>query len=69
MTLDEAAQAIGLGVVYTPRGGRIEDGIITSVNEHYVFVRYAGDTGSKATRPEDLELLGGTLSAETTDDF
>lgn len=34
-----------------------EDGVITSANDAYVFVRYAGDRGSKATRPEDLEWL------------
>lgn len=36
---------------------RKEDGMITSVNDTYVFVRYAGDQHSKATSPEDLELL------------
>jgi hypothetical protein len=30
-------------------------GEITSLNEHYVFVRYARDTTSKATRRDDLE--------------
>jgi hypothetical protein len=30
-------------------------GEITSLNEYYVFVRYGQDTGSKATRREDLE--------------
>jgi hypothetical protein len=57
MTLDEAEQHIGAGVVYRPFEGRAEDVVITSVNEHYVFVRYAGDQSSKATNPADLELL------------
>lgn len=49
---------VGAGVVYTsPAGG--EDGVITSVNDTYVFVRYRGDFGSKATRPEDLRPLAG----------
>lgn len=34
-----------------------EDGVITSVNDTYVFVQYVGDRHSKATRPEDLEFL------------
>jgi hypothetical protein len=31
-----------------------ERGVITSFDEKYVFVRYADDLGSKATRREDL---------------
>ena len=60
MTLDEAREHIGDGVVYRPNGGQYptaEDGTITSVNERWVFVRYAGDSGSKATAPADLSLL------------
>jgi hypothetical protein len=61
VTLDEARQHIGRGVVYQacshcPR----EDGVITSVNDAYVFVRYAGDQQSKATNPADLTLLFST---------
>jgi hypothetical protein len=55
VTLDEARQHIGKGVVYQacshcPR----EDGVITSVNDVYAFVRYAGDQHSKATDPAML---------------
>jgi hypothetical protein len=77
ITLDEARERIGSGVVYSPGhryrstydshryfdivgeppASRKEDGTITSVNDTYVFVRYAGDTGSKATSPNDLEFL------------
>lgn len=60
MTLAEAREAIGRKVVYTPsRQWRLtpEEGVITSVNEIYVHVRYGGDVHTKATRPEDLELL------------
>lgn len=32
-------------------------GIVTSKNDTYVFVRYFGNTGSKATKPEDLYSL------------
>jgi len=59
MTLDEARRHIGAGVTYRPnRYFRAEDGEITSVSDYYVFVRYVGDRGSKATRPQDLDLLG-----------
>jgi hypothetical protein len=66
VTLPEARDSVGMGVVYTPstmhgppRTARPEDGVITSVNETWVFVRYAGDQHSKATAPQDLELLAG----------
>lgn len=57
MTLDEAREHVGAGVVYLPPGRPREDGVITSVNDRYVFVRYDGDKGSKATTPTDLILL------------
>ena len=71
MTLDEAREHIGHGVVYQPPypGAPIEQGVITSVTEPdlgsrdrsaapgYVFVRYGADYASKATRPQDLTLL------------
>jgi hypothetical protein len=61
MTLDEARKHVGAGVVYAPSSGKREDGVITSVNASYVFVRYAGDNGSKATNPADLTLLSESL--------
>ena len=56
MTLDEARERIGHKVVYRAGVHRknyasTEEGVITSVNDHYVFVRYGADTGSKATYP------------------
>lgn len=57
MTLDEARERIGNAVVYRPTVGPVEQGVITSVNSHYVFVRYGSNIGSAATRPEDLETL------------
>lgn len=65
MNIAEAREHIGEGVVYRPMrpgpgGGllsQLEDGVITSVNDRYVFVRYAGDQQSKATDPEALTLL------------
>lgn len=59
MTLDEARENVGAGVVYRPAHGAAEDGAIVGVNEQYVFVQYVGDRAPKATRSEDLQLLGG----------
>jgi len=41
----------GDAVVYVPKH---EDGVVTSINEKYVFVKYTILGGSQATRPEDL---------------
>jgi hypothetical protein len=57
MTIDEVADNVGAGVVYEPRDDVREDGVITSVSASYVFVRYRGDDGSKATCASDLTLL------------
>jgi hypothetical protein len=59
LTLDLARQNIGRRVLYTPpqRLGRpVEPGVITSVNDTFVFVLYQGSKHSAATRPEDLEF-------------
>lgn len=61
MTLEEARKHIGDRVIYTPFEGcaasELEFGIITSVNDSYVFVvRYANDTISKATHSSNLRL-------------
>jgi hypothetical protein len=60
MTLDEARAHIGDGVVYRAldeTGWKREDGVITSVNDRYVFARYGSDQHSKATDPAALTLL------------
>lgn len=67
MTLDQASEHIGHGVVYRPMRpgaggglpGDVEDGVITGVSGSHVFVRYAGDGHSKATDPAALTLLAG----------
>lgn len=56
MTLDECRAHVGAGVVYEPADGRREDGVITSVNSMYAFVRFGTDAHSKATHPGQLEL-------------
>jgi hypothetical protein len=54
MTLAEAAARIGRKVTYRDYGRDPETGVITSVSEHFVFVRYGGDKTSRATHPEAL---------------
>jgi hypothetical protein len=50
---------VGRGVVYVPRHGSREDGVITSWNSHFVFVRYRGSETPKATNVLDLEWASG----------
>ena len=65
MTLGQAREHIGHGVVYQPRPlgghplGEAEDGVITSVGDLFIFVRYSGDNFPKATDPAALTLLAG----------
>ena len=59
MLLEQAK--IGRKVIYTPKGNyegkKLEEGVITSVNSKYVFVRYGNEYQSKATDPEDLRYV------------
>jgi hypothetical protein len=63
MTLDEAREHVGEGVVYRTAYGKTEDRVITSVGDRWVFVRYACDQRSKATDPGMLRLLASGASA------
>lgn len=58
MTLDEARGLIGQQVVYrAPHIGQTEageQGVVTSVNDTYVFVRYGTHLTAQATPPERL---------------
>lgn len=62
MTLEEARNNIGKSVKYVPYIGcpknQIEYGIITSVNDIFVFVNFMPRTMGRgeACRPEDLQL-------------
>jgi hypothetical protein len=59
MTLDEARSCLERGepdVLYRPAHGEPELGVITSVSDAWVFVRY-GTQASVATDPADLEAL------------
>jgi len=53
----------GRKVVYTPFIGcdpeLREEGVITSYNDKFIFVRYGNDVNSKATDPQDIEYIGG----------
>lgn len=69
MTLDEAREHVGHGVVYRPYAREldsVEQGEITGVSESYVFVRYKGDQHSKATAPARLALLAGDPRSTAT---
>ena len=57
ITIDQARDNIGRGVVYRRPHCETEQGVITSVSETTVFVRYSGDMHSKGTCPADLEWL------------
>jgi hypothetical protein len=56
MTIEEAMKNIGKSVVYQPKVGPIEAGVITSVNNKFIFVRYGSHKHSQATKPEDLKF-------------
>lgn len=46
---------IGRAVVYMRGQPPLDEGVITSFNDRFVFVRYGKDKGSKATHRADLE--------------
>lgn len=51
--IEPTEKDIGRKVVYY--GCKAEEGVITSFNDSYIFVRYGSDIHSKATNREDLE--------------
>lgn len=52
----------GEGVIYTPRYGPREDGVVTSVSDTMVFVRYrAAQVYGTATYPTDLVKVSDVL--------
>ena len=54
--IDPTQDDIGRKVIYTGNyGGPLEEGVITSFNDAYVFVRYGAKYGSEATSRSDLE--------------
>ena len=62
MTIEQAKESIGASVKYIPAPYSdtivpSDFGIITSVNDSFVFVRYDKDIHSKATKPKDLRFV------------
>lgn len=57
MKLEEAAANIGRGVIYAPRHGAVETGVIKAVGSRFVHVAYGNQTTAKATSPGDLILM------------
>ena len=58
MTLEQAKENIGRKVIYRPyKGGEPEEGVISSVNTQFVFVRYGDDCSGQATSADDLEFI------------
>lgn len=58
--VDPTETDIGRKVVYAGNrytGGEPEEGVITSFNDHAVFVRYGARTTSQGTSRQDLEWL------------
>jgi hypothetical protein len=55
--IDPTQADLGRGVVYRGNAGEIEQGYITSFNEHYVFVRYGLGCTSQATLRDQLEWV------------
>lgn len=57
--IDPEQKDIGRKAIYRERSGFrigvVEEGVITSYNDYFVFVRYGNDTHAKATRRGDLE--------------
>jgi hypothetical protein len=62
VTIDEAREHTGHGVVYSNGFDEPEEGVITGVSATSVFVLYRGGMHAKGTRPGDLTLLAGKVS-------
>jgi len=52
---------IGMKVIYIPYKGcksdQLEEGVVTSKNNKFIFVRYGAEYISKATDPDDIKPL------------
>ena len=48
---------VGRGVVYVPPHDARQDGVVSSWNERWIFVRYRGQESAQATDPADLQWL------------
>lgn len=58
-TADDVGRPVAYQKVWIDSHGhchlKIEDGVITSFNDSFVFVRYGNDKNSKATLRQDLK--------------
>lgn len=62
--IEPSKEDVGRGVVYHPShwaAAPREDGVITSFNDRYVFVRFGKELNGKATLREDLTWLNKRL--------
>lgn len=57
LTLAEARELVGHPVRYRPSHGKAEEGVISSVNDRHVFVRFGVAVIGQACRPEDLQRV------------
>lgn len=58
MTIEEAAASIGHTVIYTSFGGRhTEEGVIASVSNSWVYVRYGTDKHPQGSGAQVLKLV------------
>lgn len=57
VTIQEAKENIGRKVIYLVGTDRQEEGVISSVNDRCIFVRYGGSCTGQGTRQEDLTFL------------
>jgi len=56
MGIEPTTADVGRKVIYRDVGAaKIEEGVITSFNDNFVFVRYGANTTSQATARRDLE--------------
>jgi len=56
ISLEEARAGVGRKVRYNSQGADCEElGVVSSVNDSYVFVLYLGDRIAKATNPASLD--------------
>jgi hypothetical protein len=64
MTLGEARAAIGRAVLYQPVRGQPEEGLICSVNDLWVFVRFGTNQTAAATPADQLTLMASLIVDE-----
>lgn len=64
MTLEEANNSIGRKVVFEQFGCKKEEGVITSVNDRFIFVRFGNSCQGQACSPSSISLIGGVKNGK-----